>query len=342
MRSALLTPPVVLAGVLLLAACGSQRAGSGSDGSAQTRVSGAPDSPNGSSCRARPSGTPAASSPPAPPGGPSGLEEDGVRITGLSGGARPCAAFEVTHHQGEPFTYTITFTFLSATGEALATAERTVPSVRPRRTVQRTVTVDGLPPGAHGAAHVRITQVRSVPADEASSAGGPCPPSGTRVYADDGDAAMGLRVVGLHLENCGTGTVRLNGYPRLQLLDGDHKPVSGVRVLRGGSAIATGTGADGMPHPLALKPGERAYAGLVWRNTVDSVVGDPVNAPYTRVWARPGAAPVMVVPEFDLGTTGRLGVGPWKKDGTDTPATGGTPGMRPSGPPSAPTVPAHP
>lgn len=39
-----------------------------------------------------------------------------------------------------------------------------------------------------------------------------------------------------------------------------------------------------------------------------------MNAPYARVWAKPGAAPVTVIPELDLGTTGRLGVGPWKKD----------------------------
>ncbi|MEU8581954.1 DUF4232 domain-containing protein [Streptomyces abikoensis] len=136
-----------------------------------------------------------------------------------------------------------------------------------------------------------------------------------RVYADDGDAAMGLRAVSLHLENCGTGTHRLNGYPQLQLLDARHKPVDTVTVLRGGNAIATGTGADGEPQPLELKTGERAYAVMVWHNTVTEA-GDPVNAPYARVWAEPGAAPVTVTSEFDLGTTGRLGVGPWKKDET--------------------------
>jgi hypothetical protein len=132
------------------------------------------------------------------------------------------------------------------------------------------------------------------------------------VYADQGDAAMGLRVVGLHLENCGTGTYRLQGHPRVELRDEDHEPVEGVTVLKGGEAVATGTGADGPALPLALEPGERAYAGLVWRNTVEA--GMPVNAPYARVWAKPGAAPVTVTPELDLGTTGRLGVGPWKKE----------------------------
>ncbi|MEV6209401.1 DUF4232 domain-containing protein [Kitasatospora sp. NPDC051914] len=155
-----------------------------------------------------------------------------------------------------------------------------------------------------GGGRVRITKVRSVPSREASAESGVCPPSGTRVYADEGDAAMGLRVVGLHLENCGAGTVELNGYPELQVIDEEHRPVGDVRIL----------------------PGERAYAGLVWRNTVEVGTADLVNAPYLRVRAKAGADPVMVIPELDLGTTGRLGVGAWKQDRT-LPAS--SPGARP-------------
>ncbi len=155
---------------------------------------------------------------------------------------------------------------------------------------------------------VEVTKVRCVPVDEAPAEGGRCPSSGVRLYADDGDAAMGLRVVTLHLENCGTGTFRVDGSPRASPLGEDHRPVSGVGVLHDGSFIAGSTGADGPPRPLALRPGERACAGLVWRNTVLS--GTPVNAPYVRVWAEPGAAPVMVTPEPDLGTAGKLAVGP--------------------------------
>jgi hypothetical protein len=36
--------------------------------------------------------------------------------------------------------------------------------------------------------------------------------------------------------------------------------------------------------------------------------------------AKPGAAPVTVVPELDLGTTGKLGVGAWQKDEPTAPA----------------------
>lgn len=339
MRSDSLTLPIAVAGVLLLTACGSERAGSPSG--SVTQASDSPDLAGKSSCRAQTSGTRAAPSDSALPGDPSGPEKDGVKITGLSDGARACAEFSVTNHGAEPFTYTIAFELLSDSGGAQTRTEQTVPSVRPGQTVKGTVAMDGLASHTRGTARVRIAKVRSVPADEAPSAGGTCPPSGVRMYADAGDAAMGLRVVGLHLENCGTGTIRLNGYPQLQLLDESHKPVNSVKILHGGNSVATGTGADSVPQRLDLKPGEGAYAGLVWRNTVEAG-GGAVNAPYVRVWAKPGADPVMVVPELDLGTTGKLGVGAWKKDATNRPVTGGTPGRQSPKAPSLSAVPTRP
>ncbi|NUP21392.1 MAG: DUF4232 domain-containing protein, partial [Streptomyces sp.] len=145
---------------------------------------------------------------------------------------------------------------------------------------------------------------------------------GTHLYADQGDAAMGLRVVGLHLVNCGTRPYKLDGYPKLEIQDEDHDTVSGIRILQGTDQIGTGIEEDESPRPVVLQPGEAAVAGLAWRNTTQA--GDPVNAPYLRVWARPGAAPVMVVPELDLGTTGKLGVGHWRKDETYRPSAAST------------------
>jgi hypothetical protein len=289
MRSAPLAFPSVVAGVLLLAACGTQQAGSQSDSPASTGVSGAPSGPV-ETC---------------------GEQESGVRLIRMAGAVGvDCTEFEVTNDGTEPFTYTITFDFLSDSGGVMDNTEQIVSSVKPGRTVKRKVAMGATTTWTR----LAIAKVRSVPADEASAERGPCPSSGVRVYADQGDAAMGLRVVGLHLENCGTRTYQLNGYPRLQPLDEAHQPVDGVSVLHGGSAIASGTGADDTPQPLSLAPGERARAGLVWRNTTEAGVGDPVNAPYARVWAKPGTAPVMVIPELDLGTTGKLAVGAWKKD----------------------------
>ncbi|MER5963429.1 DUF4232 domain-containing protein [Streptomyces sp. NPDC002057] len=299
MRTARLALPAAFAGLLLpLSACGTVPPGGGAAGPAVPPVCG-PGAPP---------------SPAAEPGATASPGPDGVTVVGSVGGDRPCAAYSVTNRETEPFTYLVTLAFLSESGGAVTNVEETVDAVAPGRTVRRTVTAADLPPGAPRVARARVLTVRSFPTAEAPAEAGACPATGVRVYADDGDAAMGLRVVGLHLENCGTRPYRLDGYPRVEIRDEDHDRVDGVTITRGGETVAGGTGADGPARPVTLEPGERAHAGLVWRNTVEAGVGDPVNAPYARVWAKPGAAPVTVVPEFDIGTTGKLGVGPWKKD----------------------------
>ncbi|MYX94736.1 hypothetical protein GT045_07895 [Streptomyces sp. SID486] len=68
-----------------------------------------------------------------------------------------------------------------------------------------------------------------------------------------------------------------------------------------------------------------ATAGLMWRDTTRS--GTALDVPY--VYARPGADPVTVAPELDLGTTGRLAVRPWTKDEAAAGA-GGAAGPRPT------------
>ncbi|MFD5573559.1 DUF4232 domain-containing protein [Streptomyces cadmiisoli] len=286
-----LVPASVL--VLLLSACGTQQA--------------APHDGGSNGC------------PTVPPPDPYGSQPDDVRITGFAGAGCDEVEYEVTNGEPEPFTYTVTFDLRTGSGAVLSNLTETVPGVAAGRTVRRTLAL-GSQPSAQSSDDVRISLVRSVPADEAPAEPGRCPSSGVRLYADRGDAAMGLRVVGLHLENCGTEPYRLHGYPRLRLLDEDHEPVDGVRILRGGDAIALGTGDGGPPEPLVLRPGERAASGLVWRNTVEA--GEPVDAPYVRIRAKPGADAVTVTPELDLGTTGRLGVHAWRKADTGPPASG--------------------
>ena len=332
MPTASRTAPAVLAAALLLTACGSQSfsPGGGTGGGPVRAEALCPSdfsrygSPPSSEPSVRPSGTPTAL--PLPSVG--GTAEDGVKIATLyawgpeSGcaGVAYSADFELTNQQTETATYTLTIGFLSASGGAVDNAERTVEAVGPGRTVKGTV-VMGEPVGnAPEVTGVEVIKTRSVPEAEASSASGTCPKSGMRLYADQGDAAMGLRVVGLHLVNCGTGPLQLNGYPKLAIQDEDHHTVHGIRILQGTDQISTGLGGDTSPQPVVLRPGEAAVAGLAWRNTTQA--GEPVNAPYVRVWATPAAAPVMVVPELDLGTTGKLGVGPWRKDETHRePAT---------------------
>lgn len=248
----------------------------------------------------------------APVDDPSGRTWDNVRVvTGTCGpSGAPSTGFEVTNTEREALTFTITLTLVNGFGEAMDNTTRTVENVRPGQTVRRPLdTEDG--PGSARMLRARIAKVRAVPAGEAPAADA-CPPSGVRITNDRGDAAMGLRVMGIHLVNCGTADYRLDGYPALRLLGEDREPVTGVNVLHGTDKISTGVGGSAPPRPVSLRPGESARAILAWRNTTTE--GDPVNAPYAEVTAKPGAAPVTVTPELDLGTTGRLGVGPWTKD----------------------------
>ncbi|MFI0941310.1 DUF4232 domain-containing protein [Streptomyces sp. NPDC021020] len=242
----------------------------------------------------------------------------GVRITGVTGGGSPeCRGFsrnlqvhyEVVNDGTQARTYSVLIELRNAAGEAMDTVQGTVPNVAPGAKVQ--ATVDGTS-AASEITRVRLEQVRRVPAAEAPAPSGPCPASGIRVTADRGDAAMGLRVVGLHLANCSTEPYTLDGYPAVTPLDEDWKAPATVTVLHGTGGITVLPDFDAPPHRITLAPGETATSGLVWRNTVTS--GTSVDAPYARVTARPGAAPVMLTPELDLGTTGKLGVQAWTKD----------------------------
>ncbi|WUH92030.1 DUF4232 domain-containing protein [Streptomyces sp. NBC_00433] len=297
MRTSLPAAAAALTGILLLTACGTEVAGQPADtGPTSGARCGFPSDP-----AARASG--------------------GVEITRVTGGALGCGTrmpadlpevgFLVTNHGTEPLTYTVEFTLFGASGGAEANGGQTVVNVAPGRSVRGTAAFAEVLRSVDGG-HVGIEKVRSVPADEVPVASGTCPPSGVFVTADQGDAAMGLRVVGLHLRNCSTRPYRVSGFPRIQLQDLDHKPVTGVRVLHGSGGISTGTGFDLPPHPFTLQPGQAATSGLMWRNTVTD--GTNINAPYARVVAQPGTHAVTVTPELDLGTTGKLGVSPWQKD----------------------------
>lgn len=245
----------------------------------------------------------------------------GVRITGVTGGGAPgCKGasrtvqvhYEVANDGPQARTYTVAVELRNAAGEVVATVHGTTPDVAPGARVQATVDGGGYGTSAAGeVTRVRLAQVRRVPAAEAPAATGPCPASGVRVTADRGDAAMGLRVVGLHLTNCSAEPLTLDGYPAVTPLDEDWQVPAGVTVLHGTGDITALPDFDAPPRRVTLSPGQSAASGLVWRNTVTS--GTPVAAPYVRVTARPGTPPVMLTPELDLGTTGELGVEPWTK-----------------------------
>ncbi|CAM5338469.1 DUF4232 domain-containing protein [Streptomyces aurantiogriseus] len=296
---------LALAACLLLTACGSERAGTQNSGP------GAAGPPNRTQVTDPGIDGVRITSVTIPSPSPSPSRTTSVVVDALPTDSGISAAYEVTNQGTETLTYTVLFNFTTDAGEVMSNQRETVRAVGPGKTVRGTVRLGVLAPGASPVTRAEVAEVTKVPADESPTAAGECPSSGIRVTADQGDAAMGLRVVGLHLENCGTDDYTVNGYPLLELLDDAREPVDGVRILQGSGEITTATGPDEPPRPVTLKPGEKATASLVWRNITD--FGTPVNVPYVRVRAKAGADPVTVTPHLDLGTTGKLGVRPWKR-----------------------------
>ncbi|MFJ9852618.1 DUF4232 domain-containing protein [Streptomyces sp. NPDC101150] len=295
----------VAATALLLTACGTARTGAGGSGA---RASAPPsrtqiDDPGKDGVRITSLTLPSAS--------PSPTRSASVSADRLATDSGVVASFEVTNEGTKTLTYSVVVTFVSSDGGAMANQTATVRDVGPGKTARGTVRAGQLPSAAPRVTQAKVLKVTKVPADEAPAEPGTCPGSGIRVSVDKGDAAMGLRVVGLHLDNCGTRKYTVEGYPLLELLDGDLKTVHGIKILHGSSEITTSAGPDEQPRLVTLSPGESANAALVWRNTTES--GAPVNVPHVRVRAKTGADPVTVTPDLDLGTTGKLGVKPWAK-----------------------------
>ncbi|MEU3727031.1 DUF4232 domain-containing protein [Streptomyces sp. NPDC031705] len=141
---------------------------------------------------------------------------------------------------------------------------------------------------------------------------GPCPEGGVRLLEDAGDAAMGLRVAGLRLVNCGAEAYVLQGHPELRLLDGQERPVE-VSVGQGSNGIASSTGLDAAPQPVTLAPGEAASVALLWRNLVTEAGAPPVEGWVVDLVPKPGAPRLRLrlSAPVDLGHAGKLGVGPW-------------------------------
>jgi hypothetical protein len=151
----------------------------------------------------------------------------------------------------------------------------------------------------------------------------PCPEPGVRIYLAGEDAAMGLRFISVGMINCGTKPVDVNGHPGVRVLDKDKQPEP-VTAANGTQGITTDDQIDAPPKPLTLQPGEKAMSGLIWRNT--TLDGKAITGTYFEVTPLPGAPAQIFLPTrhddlsggpvpatIDLGTTGKLGVGPWSK-----------------------------
>ncbi|MEU0672981.1 DUF4232 domain-containing protein [Streptomyces sp. NPDC006172] len=309
-----------LAAALLLSACGAEHAGDrgSGPGAASQPSSVQMTEPAVDGVRIVALSIPAHSAGSASPSSsPSPSDPNDFRVTpdrlDHPTASRGYAVYEVTNDGSTALTYTIAFAFTSSTGEVMETRRETVSAVAPGKTVRSKVELGGLTSGSSPVTRVKVAGVTKVPTAEAPGTAGDCPAAGLRLWVDEGDAAMGLRVVGLHVQYCGKGDYTVEGYPLLELLDDDREPVDGVKILDGSKEITSSIGVDETPRPVTLKPGETAVARLVWRNTTG--FGTPVNVPYVRVRAKAGAAPVTVTPHLDLGTTGKLGVTPWQRLG---------------------------
>jgi hypothetical protein len=119
---------------------------------------------------------------------------------------------------------------------------------------------------------------------------------------------MGWRMLELRLENCGSRPFAVSGYPTVFVLDAGRRAFP-VTVQRNPRDL---DGRERAPREVRLKPGGSATLYLQWRNTVTD--GDPVDGVYLEVVPREDDQPHLVKLEhrMDLGTTGRLTIGPWR------------------------------
>ena len=138
-----------------------------------------------------------------------------------------------------------------------------------------------------------------------------CPASGAAVSAGATDAALGVRADVLLLTNCGSAPYMIDGYPGVELLDGEQRPIN-VRVQRG-SDIVTDPG----PAALTLPPGSSARAILSWRNTVTD--GTALTSDYLAVTPSAGDARQVIAKMVDVGTTGVVSVTAWNLLPTQPP-----------------------
>lgn len=89
----------------------------------------------------------------------------------------------------------------------------------------------------------------------------PCVGTNLRLSVEGGDAGMGNRVTTLALQNMGTQTCSLTGYPTVTLADAGGRVLTTVKAVQEpGNYFAQGT----TPAPVSLKPLAKAYFDLAW------------------------------------------------------------------------------
>ena len=149
----------------------------------------------------------------------------------------------------------------------------------------------------------------AVPSTDPRPPAARCLDPGVEISIGDGDAATGLRFIGITLRNCGTRPYTVKGYPAVTLLDAGQRTLP-VRVVYGVDHVSLMPPYDKPPQRLVLAPGQTARAVVVWRNlTTDEAT--IVNGEYLRVAGARGQPTHLLALHVDLGNTGILALSPW-------------------------------
>ncbi|MEU7136065.1 DUF4232 domain-containing protein [Streptomyces sp. NPDC046261] len=140
-----------------------------------------------------------------------------------------------------------------------------------------------------------------------------CHQQGVQVMGGTVDAAMGLRAFDVRLVNCGAAPYTVNGYPSVRVLD-ERKRVVDVTIHQDVKAGGRSDAGEAAPRPVRLRPGQAAVAVVMWRNTYDDPSRPPVRGTYLNVAPAADAPWQTLTPDggVDLGSTGKLTVGPWR------------------------------
>ncbi|MEU8656409.1 DUF4232 domain-containing protein [Actinoplanes philippinensis] len=157
----------------------------------------------------------------------------------------------------------------------------------------------------------RSTPARPVPSASAVRLPDPVPRcvDGREISVGEGDAASGLRAVGIRLRNCGGDAYQIMGYPDLGVLDEDRKPLD-LRVLHGVGEVTALPPWQVEPKRLTVEPGETVHALLVWRNLTTDAETVAVGE-FVSVAEKTGQPRHVLALHIDAGNTGKVAISPW-------------------------------
>ncbi|WP_285594905.1 DUF4232 domain-containing protein [Kineosporia sp. NBRC 101731] len=140
-----------------------------------------------------------------------------------------------------------------------------------------------------------------------------CPPGGLTYAVGFTDAAMGLRVTGLTVKNCGSAVRTVKGYPDLTVVDEFQRPLD--VTVEHGEAAATGMSSP-RPSTFRLEPGQELSSALSWRSTV-TLSEDDRSAKAGGVRLTSGKLEQMFMAYLDIGSTGDVYVSAWDRPATE-------------------------